>query len=949
MNEHLSSPSIAEIAGWLRVLHEPGGVVEFRALGIRDKPDTKYPPYTAAGYFDYDHLDRMAAACLTWSTAAEGVYMTINPVDPGLLALACNKVVARPRSTANDDHILRRRWLVVDADPARLSTLTGKPLPPGISSTDAEKALAGERLDVVVRDLTGRGWPEPIRNDSGNGYHAWYRIDLPADDGGLVERVLKALGARHTDARVKIDTSLFNPSRVIKLYGSLAAKGDATPDRPHRRSRVLSVPPAVQVVSRELLENLAREAPAPEPPRHEREAAAPGRSSLVVRAGGVSLADRARAYVFAPSFPDSIEGQNGHGRLYHVASVLVDGFGLDYSEAMPIFRDWNAAKARPPESEKQLEHKLSDAIRNHPAPSLKLLNAERDGSGAGASGPARVAVGPAPWPPLTLAEMPAAPPWPLDVFPDPVARFVSEVTESIGCAPDLPALQCLAVASGVIGRSTSLLLKPGYFARASIYAAAVGPVSDGKSPALTLAMGPVEQIDRTLDDAYRAALAEWEASGGEDEKGRGRKPAGAPPTPRRIDVENFTLEKLFEILADNPRGILSRHDELAGLLGGLNQYKAGGKGNDREHLISAWNGAAFKLDRKVLGAPPLRVPHPCLSIIGGIQDTRLSRLGFDAGDGLVERFVFAYPEPRPVPDWSDRGVDDAVRADWDDVVSKLWALQLAVKDGKSVPHVACLTGPGKAAWVEGYNAHVAEMNAADALPAYRGAWGKQREYPGRFALVLALLWRAARANVVVGEPEGPWRITAGEGVAGAEGLTVTREDVHRAWDLAGYFKAQFRRVYREATGGGLGRDARAVLDWVRRHGRAEFREVDVKDHLRRFYADPLSLHKALSELESVGAIRPAARSVGSGSGRHPSRTYEVHPELIRGSGNSENSANPPADGPSTAPEGPIPEFSEFSEAPYEDGADPAPSSTADGDTAADRPADPWEEVGEWAA
>jgi putative DNA primase/helicase len=96
-------------------------------------------------------------------------------------------------------------------------------------------------------------------------------------------------------------------------------------------------------------------------------------------AKGPDTATRARAYVNAPGFPDSIEGSNGHGRLYHVACVLVDGFGLTRDQAMPIFEDWNRDKARPPESDDQLNHKLDDAIANHPVPSCKLRDAERNG------------------------------------------------------------------------------------------------------------------------------------------------------------------------------------------------------------------------------------------------------------------------------------------------------------------------------------------------------------------------------------------------------------------------------------------------------------------------------------------------------------------------------------------------------------------------------------------
>ena len=78
--------------------------------------------------------------------------------------------------------------------------------------------------------------------DSGNGFHLLYRVDLPADDGGTVGKLLGALAARFDTPRVKIDRSVANPSRICKLPGTLARKGDHVPDRPHRRSRVLEVP-----------------------------------------------------------------------------------------------------------------------------------------------------------------------------------------------------------------------------------------------------------------------------------------------------------------------------------------------------------------------------------------------------------------------------------------------------------------------------------------------------------------------------------------------------------------------------------------------------------------------------------------------------------------------------------------------------------------------------------
>ncbi len=84
-----------------------------------------------------------------------------------------------------------------------------------------------------------------------------YRVDLPADDGGIVERSLIALAARFNSSTVTVDRSVFNPARIWKLPGTWAAKGDHTSDRPHRIAQILWTPDRLDVVSLEQLSRLA--------------------------------------------------------------------------------------------------------------------------------------------------------------------------------------------------------------------------------------------------------------------------------------------------------------------------------------------------------------------------------------------------------------------------------------------------------------------------------------------------------------------------------------------------------------------------------------------------------------------------------------------------------------------------------------------------------------------
>jgi hypothetical protein len=203
-----------------------GEVLELRALHVGKKK------YTANGYFDGDHLDAMAGAAFELSEIAEGVYFTLNPVKPELLARACNRVVDYPKATTQDPDITRRRYLPLDFDPKR---------PTGISSSKAEKALALERCRRCYKYLDGQGWRAPIIADSGNGYHLLYPIGLPNDDDSrkLIERTLKVFDGLFGDESVDLDVKNFNAARIWKLYGTLARKGDHMPERPHRVARML--------------------------------------------------------------------------------------------------------------------------------------------------------------------------------------------------------------------------------------------------------------------------------------------------------------------------------------------------------------------------------------------------------------------------------------------------------------------------------------------------------------------------------------------------------------------------------------------------------------------------------------------------------------------------------------------------------------------------------------
>lgn len=262
-----------EVTRALNLVVKTGDTFEVRILDPK-RASQRYNPRVIYGYFNDPSLVPSALQKLGLS-GAKGIYLTMNPVAPELLARSCNKFSeAKDGHTTSDKDIVRRRWLLVDADPKR---------PSGISSNDEEKAHALECLNNIQTHLSEAGWPIPIMADSGNGYHLLYRMDEPAE-GALVKQCLMVLDQQFSDEHTSVDTTVFNPARIVKLYGTRAEKGDDCPDlgRPHRLSRILSVPDALEPVSTELLEALAGDVetklhPTPSP-QASRSAPTPGSS-----------------------------------------------------------------------------------------------------------------------------------------------------------------------------------------------------------------------------------------------------------------------------------------------------------------------------------------------------------------------------------------------------------------------------------------------------------------------------------------------------------------------------------------------------------------------------------------------------------------------------------------------------------------------------------------------
>jgi len=203
---------IEEVRQAVGLLFAQPAVIELRA--ITDQ-------HIHSGYFNDPDLLVKAAETLDVVPEVQGIYVTLNEVDPALLSRRANRVkmrLGRKDATTSDTDIIRRHWLPIDLDPVR---------PSGVSSTNSEHDTALERAGKILTWLAERGFPDPILADSGNGAHLLYRIGLPNDDEAtrLVRSCLTVLDALFSDNVVTVDTANFNAARILETIWDHLAKG----------------------------------------------------------------------------------------------------------------------------------------------------------------------------------------------------------------------------------------------------------------------------------------------------------------------------------------------------------------------------------------------------------------------------------------------------------------------------------------------------------------------------------------------------------------------------------------------------------------------------------------------------------------------------------------------------------------------------------------------------
>lgn len=485
-------------------------------------------------------------------------------------------------------------------------------------------------------------------------------------------------------------------------------------------------------------------------------------------------------------------------------------------------------------------------------------------------------------------------PLPLSIIPLPFRAWVNDVSERMQCAPDFVAATMLVMTSSVIGAGCTIRPKQhdDWAVTPNLWGGAVGRPSTLKTPSLGEAMKPMDVLSAAAKQDFDAVIKEHLAAmevfkaqreviqGDMRQVAKGKLPKKGdtpqsmddlkqnltkleepmPPVWRRYVTNDATIEKMAELQASNPRGLLLFRDELVALFA---TWDKDGHEADRTFYMEGWNGDRSHTSDRI-GRGTTHVANLCVSLFGGIQPAKLTRYLYAAmrglnNDGLVQRLqVLVYPDE---PTWTlvDRPSNAQARQAAFAAVERLATMDFqqvgAFAEEGQTPYFRFADDAQGV-----FNDWLTDVEAklrTDEEPVLQEHLGKYRSLMPSLALIFHLLNLAHFPSVNAGP--------------------VSKECAEQAAAWCEYLETHARRVYGMVTN----MTAQAAVHLAKRLTKGELRErFTVRDIYRKGWSilgDKQVIEDACEELVNLGWLREQFTPPAQGQKRKTE--YLLHPKV----------------------------------------------------------------------
>lgn len=238
--------------------------------------------------------------------------------------------------------------------------------------------------------------------------------------------------------------------------------------------------------------------------------------------------------------------------------------------------------------------------------------------------------------PVDLWDTLGPPPFPKGLAPKIVEDFAIGMSIHTGADPSGYIMAALTVAGSAIPDRIKIqpkIYEPNWQESGRLWSLLIGPPSSKKTPIINAAVRPVGQMDARFMRDWQQQHKAWLVLPKED---RAQRPE---PIPRRIRIEDITVEAAQEVLKNNLDGVLCVQDEATAFFGMMERYGSGkSASSDRPFWLRAYNGGEYAFNR--IGRGSALIENLSIAFLGGIQPEPLRRIVSNSyDDGLLQRMI----------------------------------------------------------------------------------------------------------------------------------------------------------------------------------------------------------------------------------------------------------------------------------------------------------------------
>jgi hypothetical protein len=459
------------------------------------------------------------------------------------------------------------------------------------------------------------------------------------------------------------------------------------------------------------------------------------------------------------------------------------------------------------------------------------------------------------------------------------AEHVRDISERMQCPPDFVASAMMTVLGSVIGRSYQINPKQydDWVVVPNLWGVAIASPSQLKSPAVESSLSHVKRLDIESKEKFDTEMQTYECDKEFEkaERDHSKKEIASlfkqkksdearaliearedidPPVRRRRYTNDSTIEKLGELLVQNPNGMLVYRDEIHGFLKTIDSES---RPNDRAFYLEGWNGTgSYQSDR--IGRGTTDIKHHVISLFGTIQPGRIASYIHNAvrqgsgDDGFSQRFQLAvYPDElgkwTNVDRYPNHEAKNAVYA----TIQKLSGM--AETD---TPTILNFSPEAQTVFNEWwYDLENKKLRNTDDHPALIAHLAKYRSLLPSLALIIHLV------------------DTCDTGVTAVSEMAVIK-----ACGWCDYLESHARRIYADATNNPL-KTAKLILNKIKGGKLSNgFNPREINRKCWSGLTDAAEVKEGIETLIDEGYLLECVMET---SGR-PAVTYQVHPGIMEG-------------------------------------------------------------------